>query len=330
MSIKSLFVPPYAMQGEEIPAHILWESLEHQLIRIDLPEAVKLKELYNVREEMFEVSNNRVTIKQVEVDGYLGMLFSTRKLKEYSVEAQVKFSFLNKEGEKIIDESRLIDLFRPQLEIIELPKIIEVELDRHYVSNRIVLKKLGKGTIIVTFKTPSESQLQKITPHSIQEFLKSVGQDLKLNFNNLKKSFPQYSSSLDRYRFYMVNGWHNYEQLKELKKISYNIIRACSEDEKFAELFFEALAKTVAANIKLFTPPESLLKYLDSITSKKVWLPQPWEVIPVSKEPRILKLEMMPTDILLDRYEVIKFQPIKVQATCDGHIEIARLFQWKE
>jgi hypothetical protein len=330
MSIKSLFVPPYAIQGEEIPAFVLWEALKHQFIKIELPEAMRLKELYNVEEDMFETSKKTVTVKQVVIDGYLGMLLETRKLKEYSAEVQVKFSFLKKDGEKIIEESKIVNLFRPQLEIVDTPEIIKVDVEKNYVHGRIVLRKLGKGTLVIAFRTPKESELQKITPESVQEFLKNVERDLEINFENLKKSFPKYSNELDRYRYYIAWGWNNYEELRELKKISKNLLEASIENETFAELLLKAIAKSITENIKILTAPESFLKYIESILSEKVWVPYPWETIRVSKEPKTLLLEIVPTDLLFDEYEFLRFKPIKVHATCDGDIEITRLITWRK
>jgi len=330
LPIKSLFVPPYAMQGEDILAHILWESLEHQLIRIELPDAMKLEELHNVREGMFEVSNRKVTINQVEIDGYLGMLLSTCKLEEYSVTVSIKFSFFSKKNEKIIEESKTVNLFRPQLDIVETPEIIKVNPDKNYVSNRIKLRKLGKGTTLLAFRTPKESEFQKITPSGIQEFLKNVEKDLKINFENVKKSFPQYSSALNRYRYYLVWGWSNYEELRELKEISKVLLNIAFMNETFAELLLKAIVNSITQNIKQLTAPESFLKYLDSIFSKKVWVPYPWDVIRVSKEMKTLILEIIPTDLLMNEYEFLRLKPIKVQATCDGDIEIIRLFQWRK
>jgi hypothetical protein len=206
MPIKSLFVPSHAIQGEEVPAHILWDSLEYQSIKIQLPEGIKLKEIYNVREGMFDILGNEVVVKGVEVDGYLGMLFSTRKLREYTVDVEIKFSFINKEGRKIVEELKTIHLFRPELEIIEMPETITVDVERNYVTNRIRLKKCGQGTLVINFNTLKESELQKKVPNSIEEFLRNIKKDLETNFTEVKKAFPKYSNILDQYAAFVIDG----------------------------------------------------------------------------------------------------------------------------
>ena len=328
--IKSLYVPTHAMQGEEIPGHILWDSLECSLIKVQLPEQIKVKALYNVEEGMYEISDNEANIKQVAIDGYLGMLFSTRKLEECFAKVKMKFSFFDKNRQKIVDESRVIQLFRPQLEVVEVPEVITVDPDRNYVSGRIKTRKLGQGTLVLNFTTPNESELQSSAPNNIMEFLKNFKRDFKENLTELQDSFPEYSSSISNYVRFFVDGWTNYAELDELKEAAEDLYAISTENERFAEAFFEALGKSLASNIKLFTLPENLLKYLDSVLSKRVWLTRPWQIIPVSTEPRIFILEILPTDRILDRYEWIRLRPIKIQGKSEGYIEIARLFEWGE
>jgi hypothetical protein len=170
MPIKSLFVPSYAIQGEDIPAHILWDSLEYKAIKIQLPEVIKLKEIYNVYKEMLDISDKEVIVKGVEMDGYLGMLFSTRKLHSYTVDVAIKFSFIDDEGKEIIKEQKMINLFRPELEVVKMPENIVIDFKRNYVTDRIKLKKKGRGTLIINFNTPIESELQKKRRTALKNF----------------------------------------------------------------------------------------------------------------------------------------------------------------
>lgn len=330
MPIKSLFVPSYAIQGEDIPAHILWDSLSYQSIKIQLPETIKLKELYNVEESMFSISDKEILIKEVAVGGYLGMLFSTSKLKEYFAKVGINFSFFDESGKKIVDESRVIQLFRPELEVVKVPEIISVDPVRNFVFKRIKLRKQGQGTLIINFSTPKESEVQKRIPDHISEFINNFKRDFKENLVELEKSFPQYSSLISRYIDFITGGWTSYDELNELKTLLEKLYVVFAENESFTRALLEALRKSIVLNIKLFTLPESLLKYLDSVLSRKVWLLQPWQIIPVSKEPKILLLEIFPTDLLLDSYELTRLQPVKIQGESDGYIEIARLFEWEE
>lgn len=329
MPIKSIFLPSHAIQGEEIPAHILWDSLSYQFIKIQLPKGIKLKEIYNVSEEMLDISDREIIVKGVELDGYLGMLFSTFKLKEDIANVNVTFSFADEKGKEIIKELKKIRLFRPELEVIEIPEIIKVDIKRKFAINRIRVKKCGQGTLIINFNTPKESQLSKRIPDSVEEFLRNVQKDLKTNLVDVKKAFPKYSRTLDEYVTFLLDGWTNYTELNRLKKIINDLTEASIENETFAVSFFKALINAVYSNIKLLTLPENLLKFLDSVLSQRVWLVQPWQTITVSDKTKTLILEILPTDLLLNTYEPIRLGPIKIKGTSTGEIEIAKLFVWR-
>jgi len=330
MPIKSLFVPPYAIQGEEIPAHIIWDSLDYSLIKIEIPsDVIKLKEIYNVKDEMIDISDNLIKIRKVEVEGYLGMLFSTTKLKECSKSFHVNFSFFGKNGEKIVDETRDIVLFRPQLRLEEVPNVIKVDTEKALVYNKIRIRKIGQGTLIVNFNTPKDSEIQKIIPDSISSFLANFRKDAEANLEEVKKRFPQHSALLDRYINLIVNGWTTYEELDDAKKLLKELHTVLIENEQLLEALFYAIAQAVSKNLKLFTLPESLLRYIDSIAAYKVWLAYPWYIIPIHKEPKNLELELLLTDLLLDKYEPIRLR-LKIYGTKEGYLELARLFKWEE
>ena len=323
-----MYVPSHAMQGEDIPGHVLWDSLEYGLIKVQLPKSMKVIALYNVEEDMYTISGNEASIRQVVTDGYLGMLFSTRKLKECFVKVKIRFSILDKKGQHVVDELREIQLFRPQLDVVEVPEVITVQPERNYVSSRIKTRKLGKGTLILNFYTPAESEIQSKVPDNIADFLEKFKKAFGENLVELQKSFPEYSSLINSYARYFVDGWASYDELNELKEISEELYKITSENDRFAEGFFEALSKSLAPNLKLFTLPENLLKYLDSVLAKKVWLSRPWQIIPVSKEPKTFILNILPTDLILDTHEMVRLKPVKIQGKSEGYIEIARLFEW--
>jgi hypothetical protein len=330
MPIKSVYVPPQAIQGEDVPAHILWDSTDCCLIRILTPEPIRLKEIYNVNEGMYKTSNEEITVEEVAVNGYLGLLFSTHKLCDYSRRVNIVFSFFDKAGNKITEELKTIHLFRPKLEVLETPQVIEIDPEKSIVRNRIKVRKLGQGTLIINFHTPKESEVQKRVPDSISEFLSNVKKDLETNLNEVKSSFPKYSDSIDHYIYFIVNSWNSYNELGDLRTAAERLYRIIKRNEEFGRVFFKAMAEALVKNLKFFSLPESLLKYLDSVLSHKVWLVQPWQIIPVAVETKTLILDILPTDLLLNNdYDPSRLPKIKIKAVSDGYIEIARLFEWR-
>ncbi len=330
MSLKSLYLPPQAMQGENIPSHILWSPSPNICkIKITLPESLVLLEIYNVLENNIAVSGQEITLSKFEKDGYLGLLLSSRILAEYTKREQLSFTFFDNKGLKTMTKVKSIFLFRPHLKVVSMPpKIINVQPEKAITSEKIKLKRLGQGTLIINFDTSPTSDVKKKVPDGIIEFLKNTKEALEVNIQTIINTYPQYSSPLNRYIRFLINPWKSYEELQELRTIAIELTVAMNGEEKFAESFTRAIGSAYAKNIKLFTLPESLLKYLDSVMSYKVWLVEPWQVIPVSKEPRKVKFRILPTNLLLTDYSPVELPEITVQGKNEGVIEIARLFEW--
>ncbi|XHH08817.1 MAG: hypothetical protein ACFCUE_14810 [Candidatus Bathyarchaeia archaeon] len=332
MTLKALYVPPQAIQGEDVPAHILWTpSSDFCTLLVSIPSSLQLKEIYNVLDASIErTKSGEIRINKFEMDGYAGFLFSTHNLPEYSKKEKITFRFSNSNGKKTVEEMKEIVLFRPQLELgKEPPKLLLIDPERAITSEKIRLKKLGQGTLIINFKTCENSEIQKKVPDGVSEYLVSVGKDLNINVKEIIEIFPEQKENIENYCRFLIKPWKSYDELKEVKNIAIQIGKAVMNNEKFSEAFTQALGKAFLKNIKLLTLPESLLKYLDSVLAHKVWLVEPWQVIPVTKEAKKLIIEILPTNLLLNDYASIRLPEIMIQGKSEGFIEIARLFEWK-
>src|SRR3972149_2561654 len=94
MPIKSGFLPREALQGQDIPSHVLWSDLKFDSIKIKLSKALTLKEIYNVPCDCCIHEDNAIIVKQVEADGYLGIVFSTKILTEKAIDVSVEYDFV--------------------------------------------------------------------------------------------------------------------------------------------------------------------------------------------------------------------------------------------
>lgn len=56
MVIKSVFFPDYALQGQKIPAHAMWEDDKFKIIRVEFPEGLDLESVYNAVKYMQKVA----------------------------------------------------------------------------------------------------------------------------------------------------------------------------------------------------------------------------------------------------------------------------------
>ena len=331
MAVKSLFIPPYALQGEDIPGHIIWDKLNFRFIRIELPETMLKNEFFNVREEMIETVGNTVIVRNeaIEVDGYLGMLFSSRKTEDLAVTSQIDFSFIGEDNAILLKQSREIYLFRPKIELVKTPSEIKVDIEKGFVNSRIKTNKNEEGTLLLSIVTTRDSEIQVRTPSSMVEYRKRLLQNLQEEYSSLKGKYPLYSDFMERQLSIIDKGWISQEDLKEWKQIAIDLSRISLENEDFVEKLFMAIMNSVWRSQRFLSVPERLLKYLESVASRKIWLFRPENIITVSPEPRILKLEIMPSDRLLYAYDTIKVPDIKISGTKEGQIELVKLFEWK-
>jgi hypothetical protein len=330
LTVKSLFIPPYALQGEDIPGHIIWDKLNFRSIRIELPETMLKNELFNVREEMIETAGNTVIVRNeaIEVDGYLGMLFSSRKSEDSAVRSQIVFSFIGEDNAILLKQSREIYLFRPNIDLVDTPSEIKVDIEKGFVNSRIKIAKNDEGTLLLKIISARDSELQIRTPSSMVEYRKRLLQNLQEEYSSLKGEYPLYSDIVERHFSILSKGWTSQEDLKEWKQLADDLNRTWLENEDFVEKLLMALLNSLWRSQRFLSMPERLLKYLESVVSKKIWLFRPENVIMVSPEPRILKLEIMPSDRLFHAYDTIKTPDIRISGTKEGQIEIVKLFEW--
>lgn len=330
MAVKSLFIPPYALQGEDIPGHIIWDKINFRFIKIELPETMLKNELFNVREEMIETVGNTIIVRNeaVEVDGYLGMLFSSRKTEDLAVRSQIVFSFIGEDNAILLKQSRKIYLFRPKIELVETPSEIKVDIEKGFVQNRIKAHKNEEGTLLLKIISARDSEIQVRTPSSVAEYRKRLLQNLQEEYSSLKEKYPLYGDLLERHLSILKKGWISQEDLNEWKQFAIDLNRIWLENEDFVEKLFMAIMNSLWRSQRFLSMPERLLKYIESVASKRIWLARPENVVTVSPEPRILKLEIMPSDRLLYAYDIIKVPDIKISGTKEGQIEIVKLFEW--
>jgi len=329
MPVKSLFTPEYALQGEDIPAHIIWQSLDYDHIRIQLFPYLFVKDVFNAKYE-YDKDSHTITIKEVEMEGYIGLVFGSKTIEDASYKGKLVFSFIGRVGTPVYQETREIEMFRHDLVLRKIPEVIKIDPMKKFVHNRIPIKNQGKGTVLLIFITSANSELQKITPNSIEEFERKFHNDLCESFSKVKKEFSQYSDLIDDFLAYLQVGWESYDDLRKVKILSQRITEGFYENEEFFKSFWTGFGEALSKNINMQTLPDKILKYLNSLVARKIILLNAEDIIKVCKKPKTLKLELMPTDLLLNEFSLTKLPSIKIIGSQEGEIEIFRLFEWEE
>ena len=122
----NVYLPNDSLQGTEIPFYMLWNQSEtFDLIKIEYPTEIEVKEIYNVSEGNFRLENNILYVDKVDVNGYLGI--------NPTIEKNLHIE-IYKEGEVIYRENKPIKLFRPDIKLCNLPHRISVDVQGNQIN----------------------------------------------------------------------------------------------------------------------------------------------------------------------------------------------------
>jgi hypothetical protein len=330
MPIKSFFFPKEALQGEDLPSHVTWSDLKFDCIKVVHPRTLKLKEIYNVADEDLEIKEGLILINKVEVDGYLGIVYSTTVLPDRSLDETIEYSFILQD--KVVKSLNFaFHLFRPDVVIQNVPRKIEFNSVSGDVSPKILVRNFGEGTAIVDIETTPESELQKHRPQFIENFLQDFANGVKTSIAQLKKDFKEYDSLLNELEIFLVNPVKfEKESLKKFEKFEDKIISAFEENEEFAEVLVETFAEIFLRSREFSNVYQFVLDYINSIGKEKILLRDPFNVVKLSREPATLRVKIKCIDLLKQIRTPMTLPDITVVANQSSEIGLFKLFEWGE
>jgi hypothetical protein len=170
-------VVKWALPREGIPVSITWgPRVSFNKIKIELPEDLQFVEFLNTKSK--RVRKNIATIEPIhstipEATGYAAMILrSTEVYNDLISVRRFLITFLeNKEAGKVVEA--IARVFRPILEIVEYPRVIDI-LDSDNVSLPLHLKYKGFGNIQVRFETKIAGEIVSYGDSIIFEILKRL------------------------------------------------------------------------------------------------------------------------------------------------------------
>jgi len=171
----TVYLPSNSLQGAEIPFYMLWNRSENfDLIKVEYPTEMEVKEIYNVSKGNFKLENGILSINRVDVNGYLGIKFIS-KLTDPVIEKSILIE-VYKKGEVIHKESKPLKLFRPDIKIHGLPHHISIEVRKNQinVSDKIKIVNNGLGTAILKLECLDDSDIKIYDPMGVEEFRKKI------------------------------------------------------------------------------------------------------------------------------------------------------------
>ena len=334
MQIKSFYVPPYTLNGDEFPVHIIFEGSNLTHITLKFDEELTLKEIYNVPEDGYEmISNQELKIRDFEVNGYLGLVLVSEIGNEPNKQCNIVLEMC--EHEQQITQQKNIHIFRPVLKVVSVPSQIFVTYDssekKYNVSDKIVLKNVGLGSAIVNMKVSERSAAKLGMPENLREFLEGFMSDLNVYISTLKIHFPDASPIISEFfRFFGHPELIIEETRKDnVKAVVERFIEALENDENLASEFAEAVVSSYLKNIQLITEISSFLEYLHSTAEGKVILTNPVEVLTDEIGRFETGFNLGITDLALNSYPELLIDNINFEFKGTKSVPLYLLFDWQ-
>lgn len=292
--IRSVFVPEFANQGQEMSCHVLWDrAVSLDRCRIDLPQGLQLVHLYNVPASQVEApTGSRVaTIRGVQENGYIGFVLKSESLDrpDQSLEVRLAIALRSPSGKLDEDVLRAVRLIRPAVELVTVPKETHVSFPANAaspeVAGRLSVRNLGPGTAFIVIVPTKESAAELVDFFDAEEKANQLVEFLKTRFVALAPDYPAHAD--------LLRTWTNYVSLlgeKELQRalklipeLQRGVHQAARSDPLFVEdlgnIFDEAFRVTFTADMR-FT---GWIKGFDAMRDQRVVLLYPWAAFRLKK-----------------------------------------------
>lgn len=326
----NIYLPSNSLQGAEIPFYMLWSRSEiFDLIRIEYPTEMEIKEIYNVSEGNFRLENNILHVNKVDVNGYLGIKFIS-KLTDPNVEKNLHIE-VYKEDKVIHSENKPLKLFRPDIKLYNLPHYISIDVRENQIniSNKIKIVNNGLGTAILRLECLDSSDIKTYDPMDIEEFRKNFWSDVERKTRKLNEKFPEYSQLLIEFVEIGKNPpLFKKSDLDRIKKLFSELVKALDENEEFLKDFGNMIVTSYLKNISIVTELESFLIYLKSIYENKIILIDAINVMKISTAPMKLKSKLYITDFAYNEYKPIELDNITIVSNKEVELPVYLLFDF--
>ena len=329
-------MPDSVIQNDEFPAHVIWDKNDDIEITVSVPDHIEIKEMFNVVEDSAEnIDEKTVKIKEFDVNGYVGFVFNTQLLDEPESFMCIKFDIQDLKTLRNKTFVKKIKMFRPSIEIINIPSQIEIkyndETKNCEVDNKIHLKNAGNGTALITVILDSKNDFEITMPEGASNFAKKFIVDLEIELKHLKSEFSEYSDVIDNF-FSIFKQPTSFEKdnISKVQAIESELTNIFENNEYFLEKFSFAIWNSYSKNIQLITKIESFMNYLNSIGNNKIILANAIDLLKSNKPTGNLKLSVQITDLNYNEYPLIEIPTISIMCSDKCKIPIHSLFDWND
>jgi hypothetical protein len=316
------YLPGEALQGQNIPCHLIWSKIDWISIEVRFSNQLRIFDVFNVDDNMIQRLRNKIVIKELNWDGYLCVEFETKRTKELSKKAIVEVTFISS-GNKKIKMKKEINLFRPNLQLMFVPKKIIVN-EKGIPSEKIQLSRIGFGTILVGINCTEDSEVQCSFPSGFIEMINQLTKDVNIEISKLRKRYPQYSKI-----FKSMEGFDYSNKDESINKISATIERVSPEKDfvdEFINAMFTAMVKNSDFETMVIRP---IVEFMKSTIGNRIIFSTPFLELNCETKEKKMKIEIECFDLLAFEISRIKVPAIVIKGEKKKKIQIGDIIDWR-
>jgi len=178
--ILSEYIAPWALPQEELPIHLVWDSpFPCDLIRIDLPPDIVIKEYFNV--EDYTKQNSSIEIKRLKTPNFFGFVIASEKVyEEQHTKKQIIVQFIS--GKKqVFSRIFTANIYRPRLSLVESPEMVTItETSKLQDLVNITFKISGFGRMQIRTEVSTGGEFVERAEPLYQEMVRRMTSTFKL------------------------------------------------------------------------------------------------------------------------------------------------------
>lgn len=333
--LRSDFLPPYALQGQEFSGHILWEPTAELVdLLLDPGSGIAIKHLYNVDgESARDQGDSGMKVERVAENGYLGFVLESIRFEEPEVVREVAVTCQFRIGGQVnvVDRRFRIRLFRPLLTAPATLGALKAEIPRGdyclRIKDPIQLTNQGAGTALLLVVATSVEKSTISDYLLTDEVKKTYLGVINERFTGLKSDFPKYQSYLDTWlQFFAAREERSEDKLlKWLEKLAKESKEVERSEPDLLQDVADVLGDALLAVFSLDQRFKAWAQSLESTLDRKVVLLNPSMALTIPAGGLELDLEFRYFDLLGHPYPPLRLPKVRIDAAVEGILPMFEL-----
>lgn len=321
--LMDFYIPDEALQGQDVPGHVLWPDSERAELRITFPEYLRVKAVYNAKSEDFTIEGNTLSVSRVKREGYLGFVFSSSRSTELVFAAEIQLDFtLN--GKEAVRATRSVRLFRPTLEAGIVPTTISID-ESGKPDRRIRLIHRGAGTLFVSLESTDASAIKLSIPDDLIRAFKQFAEDLSARLEKIRKLYPQYE------RFFEAMEKADFTKRDE----AINLVSQEAKELDLSRDFLERVGNAFVGSLLQSSDFETafirpITDFIKSAVAPGVIFTTPFLEFPRNVSDGELILRIVAKDLMRFETANLTTQPIRIRNTSGVNVPVGQIIDWVE